>query len=496
MRKRPARPSTQLTALLGSALAVAAALALVTATPATASQARRDGAEQTTYKVVPYVISDPTLVAHPARLVRELRRHGDLDRFGVKPATSHGPSPITKAHTDATADAQPVTYVTDSSRFPGGAKPDDIYDYANLQECDDNAWRASDDAGWIKNRYSYCQVHMLLMPAWECGIFPPRCRLTGVFESRNTLIGYGKSGGWKFQGLPYSRYADFFLDMDVKRSTGVFNRPGTTMTATMECDGEYKEEIDGLGDYACAGYPEEGVTRPAKRWRQDDTAEFSLSSEGLPPSPALGEQIATGVFHIEYDFDIPWYIQFIDTESPEGGMRFDSAWYITEAPLGSVFDRAVPGFSYSRSDPAVAGVADHVDDARTDPASTLPKRDGKVLHGATATDPIHRLAPGKSAATQTRYDLNRSTVKAFCRTKQMRATKPSTGGPYDCDEYAFASTYEGAARWRYDGKQYRRMYSVRWVDSEVNQEAGRRLGRWYTNDRILDGEDFFVPIVP
>ncbi|MDI3424112.1 hypothetical protein QIT00_37240 [Streptomyces sp. B-S-A12] len=72
--------------------------------------------------------------------------------------------------------------------------------------------------------------------------------------------------------------------------------------------------------------------------------------------------------------------------------------------------------------------------------------------------------------------------------------QPGTGGPFDCDEYAFASTYEGAARWRYDGAAYRNHYSARWVNREVNQEAGRCLGRWYSNDRILDNEEFFVPI--
>ncbi|MET7372630.1 hypothetical protein [Micromonospora arida] len=52
------------------------------------------------------------------------------------------------------------------------------------------------------------------------------------------------------------------------------------------------------------------------------------------PAAANGEQIATGVFHIEYDFDLPgWYFQFVDTESEEGGMRFDGAW------LGSPSER-------------------------------------------------------------------------------------------------------------------------------------------------------------
>jgi hypothetical protein len=33
------------------------------------------------------------------------------------------------------------------------------------------------------------------------------------------------------------------------------------------------------------------------------------------------------------------------------------------------------------------------------------------------------------------------------------------------------------------------------VNSDQNQEAGRRLGRWYTNDRLIDEDKFYVPIV-
>lgn len=72
-------------------------------------------------------------------------------------------------------------------------------------------------------------------------------------------------------------------------------------------------------------------------------------------------------------------------------------------------------------------------------------------------------------------------------------------GPYDCDEYPMASTYEGAGRHLfpddpYGGAQYERPYSARWVNSEVNQEAGRRLGRWYDVDRLLDQDAFYIPV--
>jgi hypothetical protein len=463
---------------------------------------RTGAAGPTTHKIVPDVIADSQLGTHTGRLVRELRRHGDLDRFGIQPATSEGPSTISSAHVASGPEARgaaptaadpPVSYVTDSGRFPNGSKPDDIYEYATLQQCDDHADQAADDLGWIKNRFSYCQKHTVLLSAYECSVFPPNCRLTGVWDARNTLIGEGKVGGWVFAGEPNWRYAEFFLDVDVRRSTGVFNTPGSTLRVSMECAGTYVSPADGVDeDDACVPGPDSSTTRPPKRWRQQDTAEFALGSAALTPSRARGEQVATGEFHLEYLSRIPGYPLNSSYDSPDGGMRFDSAVYL-RGNRGSVFDRAVPGFAYSLSDNDVAGVGAHIFDARTRPDTTVPQHDGKTLHGATAADPLHRLVKSKNAATKRRVRANRRVVRAFCTSPGM-PPKPRDGGPFDCDEYSFASTYEGAARHRYDGDQYREHYSVRWVNAKVNQEAGRRLAAWYGTDRLLDEEDFFVPI--
>ncbi|MEV8312002.1 hypothetical protein AB0P36_33000 [Streptomyces flavidovirens] len=61
-------------------------------------------------------------------------------------------------------------------------------------------------------------------------------------------------------------------------------------------------------------------------------------------------------------------------------------------------------------------------------------------------------------------------------------------------EYPFASTAEGAARYKYEGDEFRDDFSVRYIDSKENQEAGTRLGAWYQDDRILNWEAFTVTI--
>jgi len=448
---------------------------------------------QVTRKIVPYVIADSALVKDPQRILRELEQYGDLSRLGVSPATEHAPSKI-----EGRVAAEPQSYVVDSSRFPGGSKPDDVYQYAGFGECAASGSAAYNTEGWIKNRYSYCQDHLLVMPAIECSIFPPRCRVVGTFMSLNTMIGYGKAEGWDIQGLPNWRYAEFHLNVNVLTATGPFSGAGAKMEAEIECDGAYRGDPPGGvdPDNACSPGGKDVTERPISEWRANPGADFDLGSEGVVPDSGAGEQIAVGEFYFDYDFDLPGlWVQILDPESPRGGMRFDSAWYNQQSTKGSVFDRAVPGFSYTKSDAAVTGAAEHIDDARANPAATLPAKPTKVLHGATPNDRLHRLPRAKSDGHRERADNNRRISTNFCRTVAM-PPQPPTGGPFDCDEYALASTYEGAARFQYDGPQYELDYSVRWVNSDQNQEAGRRIGRWYENDRLLDNDGFFIPIRP
>jgi hypothetical protein len=56
---------------------------------------------------------------------------------------------------------------------------------------------------------------------------------------------------------------------------------------------------------------------------------------------------------------------------------------------------------------------------------------------------------------------------------------------YQCDEFPFASTKEGAGKG--DGN-----FSVRYVPGTENEQAGRELGNWYGTDRILHGDEYMI----
>ncbi|SDP96349.1 Deoxyribonuclease NucA/NucB [Actinopolyspora xinjiangensis] len=473
----------------GRSVAVLAAAALLVLVPAgTAAGQEPDNPSPATpretgtkHHLRTWLINDPELIKNQQRVLDTLRRTGSLDTLGIAPVTDMTrPKPYQQ---------EPASYTVDSSRFPQGTKPADPYQYITEQECEQAGEKASRPQGWIKNHFSYCQRTLMVIQDVGCRFPFGGCRPTGLLVARPMIIGHGKQGGYGAD----DRWAHFDVRLNPSFLSGTMRR--ADLEVYFETDGEYENGGDWFED-PCAIGDKEGRDDSLLSWRANDGAEVELVSEADAPSAEQGQQIATCTFHPVYDFDLVGFDPGSEAHGHEGGMRFDSAWYLApQEPgqqLGSVFDRTTPGMTYRRDDTPVAGVADHIGDARQNPSGTIPSRSDKTLEGSGPQDTLRRLAPGAGQSQQERYAANRRVVRNFCRSAAM----PPKPGPglYDCDEYAFASTYEGAARHEYEGSQHEGHYSVRWVNRSQNREAGSRLGRWYTNDRILNGDEFFVPI--
>ncbi|WP_327686229.1 NucA/NucB deoxyribonuclease domain-containing protein [Streptomyces sp. NBC_00467] len=85
--------------------------------------------------------------------------------------------------------------------------------------------------------------------------------------------------------------------------------------------------------------------------------------------------------------------------------------------------------------------AAHIRQAFLVPQDTKPYMSAKKVPGQTAKDPLHRTVDSK------RIDKNRAAAVKQCK----RYWGPNyTNGDKECDEYPFASTYEGAAEPEYD----------------------------------------------
>ncbi|MGW1093201.1 NucA/NucB deoxyribonuclease domain-containing protein [Streptomyces sp. NPDC002596] len=163
-------------------------------------------------------------------------------------------------------------------------------------------------------------------------------------------------------------------------------------------------------------------------------------------------------------------------------MRFDSASYLATSN-GGIFDYVMPVMNYSRSSPAHGAVAQHIYDAQTNPGATYPAKVGKAIPGSIASGkPLSRLYDGYDSAAAIQRQKNETAKNNACA--QIRPN-PSDG--LDCDEYPFASTWEGAGVGDNN-------FSVRYLDATQNRSAGGSLAAWYNSDRILHKDRFYVRI--
>lgn len=136
---------------------------------------------------------------------------------------------------------------------------------------------------------------------------------------------------------------------------------------------------------------------------------------------------------------------------------------------------------------AVAEQSDHMYFAQTFPNQTWPPMNGgkpKVIPGGFSTTgiPLTRLTD------QTKIDRNRSAATDACALKNA-PDRNLVAPEWECDEYPFASTYQGA-------RLSAGNFSVRKIHKTDNQEAGKYLVGFYGGWRIIDSDPFWVVASP
>jgi hypothetical protein len=168
-------------------------------------------------------------------------------------------------------------------------------------------------------------------------------------------------------------------------------------------------------------------------------------------------------------------------------MRFDSGRRMSPAN-GAVLVEFIPVMQFSLSDPTENQSALHIRDAQLNPLRTFPSWLGKTIPGrAGGSEPLHRLVDDALQAA------NRAASIAFC--KETWGPNYATGGK-QCDEYPFCTTYEGAVTGTEDTPGLPPRLSVRPIKGNDNCTSGSRLGVFYTAQRIIDHDAFFVNIAP
>ncbi|GAA2627065.1 hypothetical protein GCM10010411_75150 [Actinomadura fulvescens] len=158
-------------------------------------------------------------------------------------------------------------------------------------------------------------------------------------------------------------------------------------------------------------------------------------------------------------------------------VRCDSAPYITWYRSGCVLPRVTPSLRYDLADRTRIQTATHIKNALENTPPILPAYAGvkSILGGGYGKEITRHVG-------QLKIDANRNKARGVCGSYD--------GSEYNCDEFPFASTREGAAHWPDNYPNW----SARVIDAEDNQKAGRLLGRFYQRDRVLASDRFFVRV--
>lgn len=138
-------------------------------------------------------------------------------------------------------------------------------------------------------------------------------------------------------------------------------------------------------------------------------------------------------------------------------VRCDKIKYLGKP--GCVYPGHVPNFSISRNDSKVNEAASHIYAAER-------KLKGKPGY----SKPLHRI----TSKSQMSKNRNKACPKKLHRPKGK-----------SCDEYPMASTREGAATG---------IYSRKMINAKDNSRAGSRLGTFYSDNRIVNGDAFWARI--
>jgi hypothetical protein len=130
------------------------------------------------------------------------------------------------------------------------------------------------------------------------------------------------------------------------------------------------------------------------------------------------------------------------------------------------------------------------------PGGNQPVNPNKNVPGCDYSHPLHRLL--EDSATGSRYRANRRAAISVCRSVWGRNyARPANGQPLECDEYPFASTYEGSAQSKFDSSAAPNNFSALPVDGSQNGSAGSQLKNFYLWNRILNtptDDGFYVSI--
>jgi hypothetical protein len=351
------------------------------------------------------------------------------------------------------------------SRFAASTEPDvpASFTYLSVDQCRDQgsnsfwAWETSTGPGRIHNHYQWCAWTQSEMKYYEDLPTIGRYK-TGSLTWRTTLIGWGSKST---NQVVVRVYID-----QVNADNGSKVTPSNaTLRATTSCEFVYATT-------SCSAAPGSSQSASFAELAAGRVLEFTTTVDLPAATPELPDR-KTGL-NLGVKFEGLTTLapgQSFPAGTIKSVVRCDGSTRSTFTGPACIFGGVVPQWSLSRADQDVAGVAEHIYEALNDPNSTVPP------------DPSgHKYIP---------YNLTRTVDTNLNQAQRDRAKyqckKWFNREPDEqCDEYPFASTYEGTFN------DPETNYSVKFIDAEDNYTEGYKRGLWYKDDRILELDVFSV----
>ncbi|WP_222316479.1 NucA/NucB deoxyribonuclease domain-containing protein [Streptomyces cavourensis] len=348
------------------------------------------------------------------------------------------------------------------------SEPGEVFDVATEDpdlrtECAQHESEAKTQTGWVKSRFESCHKRHYDLVLRDKQNKEQRGRL--IFDS--WVLGFTLDG---------TRQVDFVASVeDIQVATS-----GGEDAKQWKIGQRFSSSID-----AGSSDPDPKVNAPSKTERDellgvwDSTPTWTLAYTSPDKGPLYSQGNAQRVMSV-HDMTItvtsPTVDPYVEVGSYQATVRFDYAGPVAGKYKGAVFTKARVELVMSRTDPEVNESSLHIYDALKRPERTFPSSASKSVPGET--EPLHRMVDTKKSE-----DQRANSIKE-CK----KVWGDYSGTSLQCDEYPFASTYEGSLAG--DGR-----FSVRLIEGSDNEAGGRMLNATYTLNRIIDGDPFYVKIV-
>lgn len=235
----------------------------------------------------------------------------------------------------------------------------------------------------------------------------------------------------------------------------------------------------GVGSTSCVSDAPQGYTMTVAEWiASQSNAAFSFTTPATDGFGAGPDSFA--FYNLSTFFEV---VGGTGITFGQGDLRCDWARGLTNT-TGCVFPNPDNKDTFRRidyNDPNVFFSVSHINDALVFPNTTLPPARTKLIPGLRASgNALNR------AAEQKMIDANRAKSQRACKQYDPDYAVAAQQN-LQCDEYPFASTYQGAASNTFD-------FSVREIPAPDNLAAGNYLRAFYQTFRIADGDPFWVEL--